>query len=81
MRPEFDLYATFNPKLMIQSTIESFKMEFEHMNKCKRKTNENWNITNNIKKFAIVYDLFMTQILDQDIFNVKVNKLENILVE
>lgn len=51
------------------------------MNKCKRKTNENWNITNNIKKFAIVYDLFMTQILDQDIFNVKVNKLENILVE
>lgn len=25
--------------------------------------------------------LFMTQILDQDIFNVKVNKLENVLVE
>lgn len=29
-------------------------------------------ITNNIKTFAIVYDLFTTQILDPDIFNVKV---------
>lgn len=37
----FDLYATFNPKLPIQSTIESFEMEFEHMNKCKRKANGN----------------------------------------
>lgn len=61
----FDLYATFNPKLTIQSTIESFEMEFEHMNKCKRKTNENWNITNNIKKFAIVYDCLRPKSLTQ----------------
>lgn len=26
----FNLYATFNPKLKIQSTIEYFEMAFEH---------------------------------------------------
>lgn len=37
----FNLYATFNSKLKIQSTIEYFEMAFEHMNNCKMKAKEN----------------------------------------
>lgn len=43
----FNLYATFNPKLKIQSTIEYFEMAFEHeymQNESQRKLKYNQQV-------------------------------------